>query len=232
MTAEVEGGIDNVVFKQRDKERKIELTSQLSSSVNSATKELFDAWERDDLPGMQLLIYEKVTEEDYCTSTTCHLNEKIFEEKGEEKQEDEEESSEPVKKEIKKGMKKVRKVFNEGRKVFNNVIEMRPEDEGRMSFIEVFFDLDQDIEEKLKSLKPLEYIREGKDPRKELKCFYRIFLTAAAREMRHDIVDKMLHVIRHDEMFQACKLIVGVPSVRILLCHNGNTLKPRFEAPL
>ena len=53
-----------------------------------------------------------------------------------------------------------------------------------------FFNGDQDIEDKLESLKSEEWTE------KELKCFYRIFLTAAAREKRHDIVDVMLHLIR------------------------------------
>ena len=34
------------------------------------------------------------------------------------------------------------------------------------------------------------------DGPEEQKCFHRIFLTAATREKRHDIVDVMLHMIK------------------------------------
>ena len=190
--------------KQRDK-KKTKLVSQLSSSVNSETEKLGKAWKRKDYPAMRQLIYEKVKAEDYSQEETCHLNDKIFEKENKEMGE----TSESVQKKTKKVERKVKQAMENGvklgKQVIEVVIEMRDEDENRKSFMEDYFDSDQDVEEKLKKLKPSESEWTGKNPRKELKCFYRIFLTAAAREMRHGIVDKMLHVISHDEMLQVSK---------------------------
>ena len=56
-------------------------------------------------------------------------------------------------------------------------------------FVDMFFRGSKDIRAKLGSLMSPEWSEE------ERNCFYRIFLTAATREKRHDIVDMILHIL-------------------------------------
>ena len=157
--------------------------------------QLDTALKEKDLPAIRNLILEKVALEDSPQEVTCHLNDKL--------DQDNEKSKSPIRKGLKEVKEKIVEIGHE--------IEMLDEED--VSFIDKFFNRDfkcrrisvsrgdedsisKEIEGNLDIVGKLESLKSEKWTEKQLKCFFRIFLTAAAREKRHDIVDVMLHMIR------------------------------------
>ena len=157
--------------------------------------QLDTALKEKDLPAIRDLIHEKVAQEDSPQKVTCHLNDKL--------DQDNEKSKSPIRKGLKEVKEKIVEIGHE--------IEMLDEED--VSFIDKFFNRDfkcrsisvsrgdedsisKEIEGNLDIVGKLESLKSEKWTEKQLKCFFRIFLTAAAREKRHDIVDVMLHMIR------------------------------------
>ena len=175
-------------------------------------KQLDTALKEKNLTAIRDLIHEKVAQEDNPDKVTCHLNDKLDRSNyGEVK------ASEYPKT---RGIQEVKeKIVDIKERIVEIGHEMEMLDDEDVSFIDEFFrrdyknrwisvsrnefDGNQDIVSKLKSLmsdewteKELRSTERDLKSKKELRCFFRIFLTAAAREKRHDMVDVMLHMIR------------------------------------